>query len=217
MATAKSKPRIKKAQGGKKPSDKDPLSWLYLNPQPVTDGTAFGVLRKSFGGRVNSAYEFGWRKAHVGPDFTEPDKADWTPNVERAEIVLPVKADDLLSDPETLLRQVDQYAAPNEAALLTYLTLPLQDCERIHVAFEMARSFAHRIAKERELATLVILHSPGAIGTAYPLHAHLLIVPRRISGLGLRHGPFDQPLIRDEGQEVLRELWEDHRSGGGKP
>lgn len=215
MATAKRKPRTAKSEARKEPSEENPLSWLYLNPQPATEGTAFGVLRKTFGGRSNSAHEFGYRKSHMGPDFTGSDRSSWTPNAERVEVILPSKADDLLSDPDVLLRQVDSYAAPNEAALLTYWTLPLTDCERMHVAWERARSFASRIASDRELASVIVLHSPGVIGTDFPLHAHLLILPRRLGGLGVRHAPYDQPLVHDEGQAILSEMWESHRRGGG--
>lgn len=215
MAAAKRKPRTKQPVTRKEPCETDPLSWLYLNPQPPAEGTAFGVLRKTFGGRSNSAHEFGYRKAHMGPDFTGSDQSNWSPNAERVEVILPSKADDFLSDPETLLRQIDSFAAPNEAALLTYWTLPLKDCERMHVAWERARSFATRIASERELASVVILHSPGAIGADFPLHSHVLILPRRVGGLGIQHAPYDQPLVRDEGQTILSEMWESHRSGGG--
>ncbi|WP_157799486.1 hypothetical protein [Qipengyuania seohaensis] len=204
----------KKAEGRWEPCDKDPSSWLYLNPQPVTEGTSFGVLRKTFWGRVNSGHEFGWRKTHLGPDFAGSDQSVWAPNAERVEVVLPAKADDLLSDPCELLRQTDKFAAPNKQALLTYWTMPLGTAERLHIAWECVRSFARLIACERDLGSIVALHSPGVIGADFPLHAHLLIVPRKL-GWGIKHGPYDQTLIRDDGQEILGRLWASHRNGEG--
>lgn len=215
MATAKRKPATKKADTRKEPNEKDPLSWLYTNPEASSDGFVFGVLRKTFMTRKNSAHEFGWRKAHLGPDFANSDRSEWHPNAERVEVVLPPKADDMLSNPSSLLQQVDEFAAPTEASLLTYLTLPLSDAERIHVGWECARSFAVTLANERSLASVVILHSPGSIGSPFALHAHMLLVPRRLTGLGLRHGSFDQELIHDCGQAILAQMWNDHRGRGG--
>ncbi len=210
MAATKSKPRAKKASSPSKPDEKDPLSWLYLNPEKSSNGVVFGVLRKTFRGRTNTAHEFGFRKAHLGPTFLSADRTNWAPNSEKVEVILPARADDMLSDPDLLLRTVDACAPPNEAGLLTYLTLPLSDADRLHVAWERARSFSVKLAAERDIASIVILHSPGSVGAAFPLHAHLLIVPRALNGLGLRHAPFDSELLRDEGQGILSELWDKH-------
>ena len=144
--------------------------------------------------------------AHINVD----DRSVWSPNVEKVEVVLPAKADDLLSDPDVLLRQADQFVSPTEAGLLTYVTLPLGDMDRLHTAWERARSYAVSLASSRKVASVVVLHSPGAIGAPYPLHAHLCIVPKVLTGLGLAHSAYDQELLHDGGQDILRELWEDH-------
>lgn len=210
MAATKSKPRTKKANSIPQTDEKDPLSWLFVNPQKSSNGVVFGVLRKTFRGRTNTAHEFGFRKAHLGSTFVSADRTNWAPNAEKVEVILPARADDMLSDPDLLLRNVDACVPPNEAGLLTYLTLPLSDAERLHVAWEKARSFAVMLASERDLASIVILHSPGSVGAAFPMHAHLLIVPRALNGLGLRHAPFDSELLRDEGQGILSALWDKH-------
>ena len=213
MPAAKSKARTK-TPTAKKTSEKDPLTWLYLNPDKAPNGFVFGVLRKTFRGRTNSAHEFGFRKCHLGSVFVGADRSTWNPNAEKVEVVLPAKADDTLSDPDVLLRQVDAFAAPNEAGLLTYLTLPLADVERIHLGWERARSFAVKLATQRDVASIVTLHSPGSIGAQFPLHAHVLIVPRVFSnGFGLRHAALDKELLCDDGQAVLHGLWEGHCSG----
>lgn len=210
MAATKSKPRTKKASSPVKADEKDPLSWLYVNPEKSSNGVVFGVLRKTFRGRTNSAQEFGFRKCHLGSAFVNADRSVWAPNAEKVEVILPARADDTLSDPDVLLRQVDAFACPYEAGLLTYLTVPLSDVERLHVGWELARSFAVRLACERAVASIVILHSPGSIGSAFPLHAHLLVIPRSLNGLGLRHAPFDSELLRDDGQGILSDLWDTH-------
>jgi hypothetical protein len=213
MAATNSKPRTKKASSDTKTDEKDPLSWLYLNPEKSSNGVVFGVLRKSFRGRSNTAHEFGFRKCHLGSAFVNADRSIWAPNAEKVEVILPSRADDMLSDPDLLLRQADAFACPNEAGLLTYLTLPLGDAERLHLGWERARSFAVRLAYERDVASIVILHSPGSIGSAFPLHSHLCVIPRVHNGHGIAHGPLDSELLRDEGQGILSSMWDDHCRG----
>ncbi|MFK4005084.1 hypothetical protein [Qipengyuania sp. NPDC077563] len=211
MAATKSKPRAKKASSQPKTDEKDPLSWLYTNPQGSSDGFTFGVLRKTFRGRTNTAHEFGFRKCHLGSAFVNADRSNWAPNAEKVEVILPARADDMLSDPDLLLRQADASACPNVAGLLTYLTLPLADAERLHVGWERARSFAVRLACERDVASIVILHSPGSVGSAFPLHSHLLIIPRVMKkAFALKHCAFDSEILCDEGQGVLSDLWDKH-------
>jgi len=204
------KPR--KLPGKPVPTDVDPQSWLYLNPAgPSAAGTVFAVLRKAYAGRTNSALEFGYRKAHVGVVAAGVNFAVWSPNVERVEVLLPAGADDGLANPAILLAQMDAHAVDREKALLTCLTLPLGDVDRVHVGWERARSFLRdRVARDRQLAAVLILHAPGTINAAFPLHAHALIVPRRITGLGIRLGLYDEELIHDGGQAIVEALWADH-------
>lgn len=214
MATSKT-PVRKAPAASNKPvvaSEADPQSWLYLNPTgPSPSGLVFGVLRKHYGGRLNSAAEFGWRKAHPVRPAGDLGASPWIVTAERLEVILPESADDGLADPELLLRQMDACAIDQEKALLVYLTLPLGDAERIHAGWEMARAFVReRIVRDRELATVMALHSPGRIGSANPLHCHCLIVPRRLTGRGLSHGPYDAELITDGGQAVVEAMWAEH-------
>jgi len=193
-------------------TDADPQSWLYLNPAGLSPtGTVFAVLRKAYAGRTNSALEFGYRKAHLGAVPVSTDFAFWSPNVERVEVLLPGGADDYLADPATLLAQMDVHAVDREKALLTYLTLPLGDVDRVHVGWERARAFLReRFTRDRQLASVLILHAPATINAAFPLHAHALIVPRRITGLGIRQGLYDEDLTRDAGQLIVEAMWADH-------
>lgn len=210
-----SKPRHKPttAKGASvAPSEANPESWLYLNPAgPNASGLVFGVLRKVYAGRQNSALEFGWRKAHVGCAADGGDIFAWSPNVERVEVLLPSGADDALADPATLLGRMDESAIDREKALLVYLTLPLADVDRIHIGWERARSFVRDcIAREHGLAAMLALHAPGRVGLTNPLHAHALVVPRCAAGLGIAHGAYADELIRDSGQALVEEMWTKH-------
>lgn len=214
MATAKSRSRKQTATPAATKGS-DPLDWIYTNPAGPSDlGLTFGVLRKHYNGRDNSALEFGWRKCHVGRQADQVDLTAWTPNIERVEVILPPRADDMLSAPPVLLGQMDAHAAECEKALLVYVTLPLGDVERVHVGFERARAFARSLADERELASVLALHAPGRVNAPFPLHAHCLIVSRAITGLGLRHGLYDEELIRDTGQAIVEDLWREQLASG---
>lgn len=193
--------------------ERDPQTWLACNPDGVSPtGLTFGVLRQDYAGRRNSALEFGWRKAHLGPQPVDADWSAWSPNAERVEVILPAAADDSLGDPATLLMQMDACVLARGNALLIYMTLPLGDVERVHVGWERARAFARDLARDRQLATLVLLHAPGTINERFPLHAHCLVLPRRISGLGLRQGIYDDELIGDGGQKIIEARWAEHRA-----
>ena len=129
-------------------------------------------------------------------------------------MLLPAGADDSLADPAALLAQMDTHAVEREKALLTYLTLPLSDVDRVHVGWERARAFLRdRFARDRQLASVLILHAPGTINAAFPLHAHALIVPRRLTGLGIRQRLYDEDMIHDRGQAIVEAMWADHLAG----
>ena len=189
----------------------NPQDWLFLNPGGVSEsGIVFGCLRKTYKGRTNSAVEFGWHKAHPLAPPHGVDTSRWAPTAERVEVVLPTGADDGLLDPVVLLARMDACAVAREKALLVYLTLPLGHAGQVHEARECARSFVrNRFARERGLATMLALHSPGRVGSPNPLHAHALIVPRRLS-LGIEHGAYDEELIRDAGQAIVEADWTEH-------
>lgn len=214
MAAAKS--RARKARTAPANSivtcEADPQSWLYLNPAGASpSGTVFGVLRKTYGGRQNSAVEFGWRKAHPIAPAGSPGVSPWIVTAERIEVILPAGADDMLADPELLLRQMDAHAVDHEKALLVYLTLPLPDVDRLHVGWERCRAFVREhFARDRQLATVLVLHAPGRVGSSNPLHCHCLIVPRHITGLGLAHGAYDSDLLNDGGQAIVEAMWAEH-------
>lgn len=191
------------------PNDADPQSWLYLNPNgPSNMGVVFGVLRKTYAGRTNSAVEFGRRKlqpvAPLGDAMTSP----WPITAERIDVVLPPDAPDTLADPQTLLEAMDACAI--DKPLLAYVTVPFPQTTRLHHAWETARAFAVKLAG-RQLACLVVLHAPGRVGSANPVHAHLLLACRIIGDLGsMEHGIYDRDLTHDSGQAVIEDLWAEH-------
>ncbi|MGZ0071772.1 hypothetical protein ACT9ST_08715 [Sphingobium limneticum] len=169
----------------------------------------FGVLRRTYADRLNNAAEFGRRKMQPIAPAGDPLSSPWRTTAERIDVVLPPGTDDSLVDAETILTRMDEHAVAHEKALLVYLTLPFENDDRLHMGWERCRDFARLIARERGLASVLVLHAPGSIGAPHPPHCHLLIVPRT-TRFGLRYGVYDDELTCDSGQTVIDEMWRRH-------
>ncbi|RYY29341.1 MAG: hypothetical protein EOP62_00430 [Sphingomonadales bacterium] len=196
-------------------NEADPQSWLFLNPMrdiAMPAGMVFGNLRKSYGLRINSAVEFGRRKLQPIAPLGDAQAAPWPVTAERHDVVLPEYADDKLAEPRALLAAMDATAI--DKTLLVYVTLSFPQATRVHQAFETSRAFAAKLARERHLASLLVLHAPGRVGSANSPHCHLLIAPRAIGPLGIEHGVYDTDLCCDRGQKLMVELWKEFEQDG---
>lgn len=193
----------------------DPLTWLYLNPSSpgfeAEPGFSYGVLRRQYRGRHNSAAEFCRRKLQPVPPVGDPSAVPWVLTAARAEVLLPSDADDRFADPRQLFTAVDENALDVEPALLTYMTMAFPRVQRLHHAWEAAREFAmDRFARARGLPVVVILHAPFMAGSSNSVHCHLLIAPRALTGLGL--GAYEKALCCDAGQMIVHDEWLAHRA-----
>lgn len=214
MAKAKTRPQTRKPSGatgtGIVTDPNDAQSWLFLNPTgPNDSGTTFGVLRRTYGDRVNTAASFGAKKA-CPVEQTFDAGVSWPVTAARIDVVLPPGADDALSSPRVLLDAMDAHALPTEPALLVYVTVPFPDVTRLHQAWECARGFAAKLARQRNLAILTVLHAPGTVSSPNPVHAHLCISARSVPALGMSQGLYDRDLICDRGQSLIERLWQEH-------
>lgn len=184
-----------------------PEDWLYLLNR---DALTFGVLRKRYNDRENSAYEFGASKLQP----VSPAAAGQAITAARADVVLPHHAEDALANPFAFLAGCDELTL--DPAILVYLSIAFPEAVRLHHAWEQARRFARVLADERDVASLVILHAPGLVSSPNPPHAHLLICPRTgSSSLGLKYGGLDRELICDKGADVLNKCWKAMSAGQG--
>ncbi|RYG17148.1 hypothetical protein EON82_24200 [bacterium] len=166
----------------------------------------FGVLEREYAGRTNSAVEFATAKLQPVPAATEHVFV----TAERAEVILPDGADDRFADPMVLAEEVDRAAVPGKPALLCYVTLYYPDVVRLHHAWSDARSFAAVLADRFDVATITALHAPHRAGSANPVHAHLLVAPRRLTALGL--GQYEHMFCFPRGQRELARMWDEHRA-----
>ena len=182
-----------------------PENWLYLLNR---DALTFGVLRKRYHDRDNSACEFGTSKLRP----VSPAAAGQAITAARADVVLPRHAEDALADPFEFLAGCDDLTL--DPAILVYLSIAFPEAVRLHHAWEQARLFARKLADERDVASLVILHAPGLVSSPNPPHAHFLICPRTGSSpLGLKFGGLDRELICDKGADVLNKCWRAMNAG----
>ncbi len=196
-------------------SEDDPLSWLYLNPAiegfEAASGYTFGVLRRTFRGRTNSAAEFCRLKAQPTPPAEKATAIPWPVTAEKIEVLLPTGADDRFLDPRLLVEEIDARSVESGQALLTYVTLGFPDVCRIHEAWEKTRAFVRSsFVRRRKLPVILVLHVPARAGSDGDVHCHLLISPRQMDGIGLRG--FERRLCHDEGQAIIHAEWLDHVS-----
>ena len=125
--------------------------------------------------------------------------------------MLPEHADDAPAEPEAFLTAMDATAI--DKTLLVYVTLVFPNATKVHQAFEATRTFAAKLARERQFASLMVLHAPGRIGSPNAPHGHLLIGPRAIPPLGLKYGVYDAELCNDRGQKLMADLWREFEAG----
>ena len=196
------------------PDPANPHSWLVLTGDDAgRDATRvmYGCLRPSFRGHPNSPATFAAAKMTVGaPPGTPP----WTLTAARAEVLLPLGADDRLSDPRILMETIDAELPVKAKALLAYLTFTFPT-PRLHEQYELVRDFTRRlIVNPFEVAALLVQHAPHRAGSARLPHVHVLIAgPRRVTALGFAE--WVMPLATDKAHALvgnaLREFQADRR------
>ena len=177
-----------------------PHTHLRLIGDPADSQTRvmFGCLERIFHGHDNSAAAFAAAKITVAaPPKTPP----WTLTAARAEVLLPAGADDRLSDPRTLMQEVDAALPHDGRALLSYFTFTFT-CERLHQQYELVRAFTRTALVDLfQIAVLLVQHAPHRAAFGSDPHVHALAVPRRLTSLGF--GEFTTPMINDEGHLLV--------------
>ncbi len=185
------------------PDPANPHTWMPLFGEPpgrAGPRVMYGCLRPLFRGFANSAEAFAMAKVMAG---APADAAPWTLSAARAEVLLPADADDRMGDPRTLMERVDADLPANGKALLAYATFTF-DTTRLHTAWEEVRCFIRSFVVEpHDAATLLVQHAPHRAASANPPHVHALIVPRRVTPLGLAE--WVSALIGDKAHALIRD------------
>lgn len=194
------------------PDPTNPHSWMPLFGEPPgTSGprVMYGCLRPAFRGQTNSAAAFAMNKLMVGaPDDTPP----WTLTAARAEVLLPSDADDRMGDAQMLMKLVDAELPAAGKALLAYLTFTFETA-RLHIAWEEVRRFIMmNVVGMYDVATLLVQHAPHRAASTNPSHVHALVVPRRITPLGLAE--WVPQLIGDKTHALIRDAFYEFHAGG---
>ncbi len=190
--------------------DKPPLFTL-----PRTEvRLSFGVLRRNFSGRINSATDFVWSKLHPGRQMSSgglaPDEP-WRPTAARIDVLLPKAAPDMFADPRELLRTFELALPDSQKDLLIVLKLAVDEDLPLHVSWEQARDFYRQAFLPHRLAAAIVLHDPTRAGGRSPNPPHLhLLVPALTIGAGGWRGPTE--LARDDGHDFLVQKWRELRA-----
>lgn len=173
--------------------------YLFLNPLGSYPNFTFGVLRRQYNGKTNSAAEFARLKLH--PVSMPAASAPFAPTAARWECLIPPGAGDEYLDPERLFESYDANALPFRTGLLAYITFRFPHLDRLHAAFEQVRAYARaKLVLERQLPVLAIQHAPHLVGSPNAHHVHLLVLARTFCGLGW--GTANDLLTSDEGQRA---------------
>ena len=184
------------------PNPHNPHTWLPLiGDPPETIGTRilYGCLRPIFRGHVNSAAAFSAAKIGVVKSAETPP---WTLTATRAEVLLPVAADDRFTDPKTLMETIDAERPKDGKALLAYLTFTYPT-DRLHTQWELVRTFARRFLVDPfEVAALLVQHAPHKSASGNLPHIHVAIPgPRRLTSLGFAE--WVTPLASDKAHRLV--------------
>jgi hypothetical protein len=167
----------------------------------------FGCLRPEFRGHINSATAFAQAKVMVAASVGTPP---WVPTAAWTEVLLPAPACDRFSDPETLMRAVDLERPAKVNALLSYFTVTYP-VARLHVMLDEVRGFVREhIVEAFDVAALIVLHDPGRAASANLPHVHVLVVPRRLTSIGLAEQV--GALTTDKAHPLIRDLFLTHWS-----
>lgn len=205
---AKSRPRVATGNAvgvavinaDREPDDANPHTWLpLLGDPPGSTGLRilYGVLRPNYRGHTNTACAFGRAKLQVVP----PVSGDpWEVTAARAEVLLPVGADDRYLCPRELIEAVDAHEREPKPALLAYATLTWPT-GRLHEQYEPVRQVFAGLVRLHGCPVLLVQHAPHLARSSNQHHCHALIVPRRLSSLGF--GAFVGTFTGDKGRQFI--------------
>lgn len=134
--------------------------------------------------------------------------APWVPSCYRWDVLLPPHASDEFRDPKRLCEKYEEQACNNLKDLVVMITLRFPNPDRLHSAWENARSFAlERLCRERNVAVIAAMHLPVQVGSTNPPHIHLMSLARELQCFGF--GPFVRPFSADAGKAMIAPEWAD--------
>lgn len=134
------------------------------------------------------------------------------PTCEKSDVILPRGAADHLWHPQDLARAYDRHTFNVIRDIAVILTLRFPEIEevpqtsKLHEAWELARNFAYeRLAMERSLAVVAVMHVPSRNARPGFPHVHLIAPARVLLPSGF--GKFARSIAVPEGRAVLEQEW----------
>jgi hypothetical protein len=197
-------------------SPSEAVDMLFLDPDGPMENFSFGILRRELRGKPNDLVAFAQAKLQPVRPTVVPDDADWPVTAAAWSLLLAPGVPDEQARPAILFPRYRDELLEREKAMLVTVTLRFPDTGFRHEMMEEARSFAvDRLVRARRLSTLVVLHVPGAAGSANMPHVHLVALAREHHGWGF--GPYVRPVTSRGAQTLLFEEWQAHRENWRTP
>lgn len=187
-----------------------PLFTLY----PLADDVRFGVLRRSFSGRINRVDRFVWQK--LNPGVAMPADAafvapTWNITAQRWDLLLPELTPDWLRDPAALTASYEGGIGHGVKDLAVSIKLMVDDRKPLHHTWEAARDFVRNfLVVQHQLPTVMVLHDPMQRGYREnnATHLHIVSMARKLSPAGWRE---TSPLAKDSAHAEIIDAWSQYR------
>jgi hypothetical protein len=126
----------------------------------------------------------------------------------RVEVLLPADAAEEYTDIDFLVRRYQEKLPDDESTAYAQVTLRFPDAANAHHPYEVARQWIRSFYVDRPevgVPVVLVLHAPHLAGSASPVHAHALVLPRRLNRFGW--STMMAELAYDEGEKAARTAW----------
>lgn len=176
------------------------------------------VLKSFWDGEPDDAFTFARLNWETGKGVREPispkilakrrpaAKEGKIDTAERVEVLLPADAPQLFADVDFLVQNFEDEYPAHESLALAQVTLRFEEAANLHGPYEQARAWARReLVEGRGLPLILVLHAPFRMGSDNPPHAHVMILPRKLTRFGW--GRVDRQLGTDRDRESARASW----------
>ena len=197
-------------EDGRRPTGGPPLFTLY----PLADDVRFGVLRRSFSGRINRVDRFVWQKLNPGvamPADAAVMAPTWSITAQRWDLLLPELTPDWLRDPAALTASYEGGIGSGVKDLAVSIKLMVDDRKPLHHTWEAARDFVRNfLVVHHQLPTVMVLHDPMQRGYRdnNATHLHIVAMARKLTPAGWRE---TSPLAKDSAHAEIVDAWGQYR------
>lgn len=182
------------------------MDMVYDDPMGKMDGFGFALLRPRAKDKANSVADLARAKLQPRcPDDRKSATGAWPVTASDWRLVLAPGTPDVTGGIERWLADYDAAIHSRQKLLAAVLTFRFSADMMLHDMMSVANAYAERkLARERRLSSLLVLHAPGDELSARDPHVHALVLARthRPCGWGAPH-----PDLTEEAQLLFHDEW----------